>query len=547
MLRSAPVLVALLLFTACDDGDPPGNDAGVFPAEDSGTDPPPSAVTLSNLVDRLIDPVRLAQMPRPFHRTLQASSYDRRAQTPGNDDWFSNEDWASAIRPGFIREEQRDGRTEYVMLDATGPGAMVRIWSASPAGTMRVYLDDDPEPVLVEDMDALTRGRVAPFEDPFAYTVARGANFYFPIPYQSRCVITTDTYPGPEFGGNLYYHFNTIRFVDGTEVEPFSNEAFESARTSIEQARRVMADPSELDDLIAARPGLEEVDLDVSTMGGDPLTIMAGADGTMIRRIDLVPSDLSEEALRATLLVMEFDGRETVRVPLGDFFGGGPGVVVHESLITEVSADGRMTARWALPFMTSASISIEGEMEVSVAGTVSYEPRAADAGELLYFHAGWRQNDARSTRPYYDWTIADLQGRGQYVGTILNITNDRQIWWGEGDEKIYVDGESFPGYFGTGTEDYFGYAHTDTGYFSVAFHGQPVVPVGPGNYGRTSNFRWHLLDPIPFRESFRFDQEVWHWEETDMPLDVVTIWYATSSTTHDDVPPTPGELVVPPL
>lgn len=547
MLRLAPALVALLVLGACDDGPPDGIDAGELPPEDSGTDPPPPAVTLSNLVDRLVDPVRLAEMPRPFHRTYQSSSYDRRAVMPGDEDWFSNEDWASVSRPGFIRTEERDGRTEYVMLDEAGPGAMVRIWSASPAGTLRIYLDDDPEPVLEEDMDALTRGEVPPFDDPFAYTAARGANFYFPIPYQSRCVITTDAYPGAMFGGNLYYHVNTVRFVDGTEVEPFSSEAFDRASASIEQARRVMADPSLLDDVITTRPELAEVDLDLSTSGGEALTIPADPDGTMIRRIDLLPSDLSEEALRATLLVMEFDGRETVRVPLGDFFGGGPGVVEHASLITEVLADGRMIARWALPFLASATIAIEGEMDVSVTGVVSYEPRAADAGELLYFHAGWRQNDARSTRPYYDWTIADLQGRGQYVGTILNITNPRQIWWGEGDEKIYVDGETFPGYFGTGTEDYFGYAHTDTGYFSRAFHGQPVVPVGPVNYGRTSNFRWHLLDPIPFRESFRFDQEVWHWEETNMPLDVVTIWYATASTTHDDVPPLPSELVVPPL
>ncbi len=540
-LRRAPRAVRFLLALAlvaagCDEDGGGASDAGP-PLADAGV-PSAGQVTLASLYDRLVDPARLAEMPAPFHHTLQSSSYDRRSVTPGNDDWFANRDWNE-----FVRMEDRDGRTEMVLLDATGPGAIVRLWSASPSGTLRVYLDDAEEPALEEDMEALMRGMVAPFDDPFSYTAARGANLYIPIPFRTHCVVTTDAFPGPELGGNLYYHVNAIRFDDGVDVEPYTPAALAAAGPSIARARAILADPSVLDDELVT---LTESTGNLTTTG-DAITLDADAGGSQIRRIELHPNDLSDAALRATLLVMEFDGQETVRVPLGDFFGGGPGISQHASLITEAHPDGTFIARWAMPFTTSATIAVEGDRDVTVRARVHVEPRPAAAGELLYFYAGWRQNDARSTRPNYDWTIADLTGRGQYVGTILNITNPDMMWWGEGDEKIYVDGETFPGYFGTGTEDYFGYAHTDTAYFSRPFHGQPITPAGPGNYGRTSNFRWHLLDPIPFRQSLRFDQEVWHWAEVDMPLDVISIWYATADTTHDDVPPTPAELVIPPL
>ena len=68
------------------------------------------------------------------------------------------------------------------------------------------------------------------------------------------------------------------------------------------------------------------------------------------------------------------------------------------------------------------------------------------------------------TRPFRDWHVAGIQGQGHLVGTVLDVENPpAAAWWGEGDEKIYVDGEAFPSLFGTGTEDYFGYAWSTHG------------------------------------------------------------------------------------
>ena len=82
-----------------------------------------------------------------------------------------------------------------------------------------------------------------------------------------------------------------------------------------------------------------------------------------------------------------------------------------------------------------------------------------------------------------DWPALRVSGRpGRFVGLLLNVYNPTPAWWGEGDEKIYVDGESFPSTFGTGTEDYFGYAWGDNHLYSNPFHAQTRCD-GPGSRG----------------------------------------------------------------
>ena len=89
-------------------------------------------VTQRSLVRQLADLEVLARAPKPAYVTRQASSYDRASTTPADaQTWFANVDVGQ-----YIRVEQRDGRKEYVMLDAAGPGVVVRIWSANPAGTL---------------------------------------------------------------------------------------------------------------------------------------------------------------------------------------------------------------------------------------------------------------------------------------------------------------------------------------------------------------------------------------------------------------------------
>ena len=150
----------------------------------------------------------------------------------------------------------------------------------------------------------------------------------------------------------------------------------------------------------------------------------------------------------------------------------------------------------------------------------------------MHFHAAWHlaadlktQTNPGADHGAFDYNYVTIQGRGVYVGDTLTLYNGAPTWWGEGDEKIYVDGESFPSHFGTGTEDYYGYAYGGDEPFSSPFHAQPY---GQGNHAVdvTVDSRYRLLDGIPFTKSLKFDMEVWHWRQTTMDYAPTTFWYA---------------------
>ena len=100
-----------------------------------------------------------------------------------------------------------------------------------------------------------------------------------------------------------------------------------------------------------------------------------------------------------------------------------------------------------------------------------------------------------------DMNLVNFFGEGRYVGTVMHVQNPTQAWWGEGDEKVWVDGERFPSWIGTGTEDYFGYAWSNPEVFSRPYHGQARAD-GPGCGGQIGNVRWHVMDDIPFKKKF---------------------------------------------
>jgi hypothetical protein len=163
----------------------------------------------------------------------------------------------------------------------------------------------------------------------------------------------------------------------------------------------------------------------------------------------------------------------------------------------------------------------------------------------MHFYARWRTDFDVPTRPFKDMRWVEVTGRGRYVGTALAITNPWTDWWGEGDEKIYVDGENFPSHFGTGTEDYFGYAWGSPQLYTHAYHAQPRCD-GPGTFGHNSEVRWHIFDDIPFTKSIIFDLELWHWKVGRVPAYTRTAYYYARPGAKDDHEPiTPSMLRVP--
>jgi hypothetical protein len=204
-------------------------------------------------------------------------------------------------------------------------------------------------------------------------------------------------------------------------------------------------------------------------------------------------------------------------------------------------------SHWWMPFEKNARVAIRNESEDAIYLTGDIVAAKYEwTDNSMHFHAGWRAEHPISTRPRQDWRYMDVKGKGRYVGNSLNVANPVKDWWGEGDEKIYVDGETFPSHFGTGTEDYYSYAWCNNQVFSHAYHNQPRCD-GPGNYGQTSVNRFHILDNIPFEESFVFDMEVWHWKECEVGMAATSYWYARPGS--ETVAPTfeSADLVVHPV
>lgn len=499
-----------------------------------------SPIAFDGLLRELTALDRLARFPDPPYVTRQFSSYDRRSTDPAeatDENWFANHD-----RGEYLRTEERNGETEYVLMDAEGPGAIVRIWSANPndAGILRIYIDHAEDPVIEMPMDRMLGGGEHPFIAPIAGVRGRGWNSYLPIPYASHCKVTSSA---PDF----YYHINYRTYDDGVKVEPFSMDAVREHDALLkEQAGRLL------------QPWLRSIpdDLrDVQHYGGRIAPgetyefVVHGHDSAIYRIAGNIASGNVEAALRGCLLTVAFDQEPPAIVaPLGDFFGTAPGLNTYHGLPLGVREDGTFYCNFTMPFRRAATFRIENHSAYEA--RVRFEIASAAFPwdrDTLYFHAKWRAELGIPTMPRQDWNYLDVQGRGRFAGAALAIANPVPDWWGEGDEKIYLDNESFPSTFGTGTEDYFGYAWCDTQVFSHAFHNQPRAD-GPANFGHVSNNRFHIIDDMPFRSAFRFDMELWHWNlETQVDQAVTAYWYAAPGAADAFEKPDPELLIVPEL
>lgn len=474
-------------------------------------------ITTESLLGEMTDLERLARMPAPAYTCKQFSSWDRESTGPQDlATWFANRDAGQ-----FLRVEEKDGRKEWVMADVDGPGAIVRIWSANPTGTVRIYLDGGDKPAIECPMEELLGGK---FPGLTARSISgeysRGWNLYFPIPYARHMKATCDQ-------EKFYYHINYRTYAPGTDVQTFTLAELKRLSDRIDQTAAALAAPK-----AAAEPPagskVHEYAVELAADEEKPLVELTGSSAIAGFRIQPSAGNLPA-AVRGVVLAMEFDGEKTVECPIGDFFGMAPGLIPYESLPVGVREPPNLYgwSHWRLPFRRSAVVRARNwsGQPVSLKGVFAVTDWTWDDRSLL-FHAKWRIQRGIPTRPFSDWTHLECEGSGRFVGGHLHYINAVKGWWGEGDEKIFVDGEAFPSTFGTGTEDYYGYAWGNPQRFVHAYHNQPHVD-GPGTYGNVSNNRWHIIDDIPFTKSFKFDLEQWQWaENVKATRAAVSYWYA---------------------
>jgi hypothetical protein len=491
----------------------------------------PKTITTATLIEEMTDLAGMAEFPSPYYTCKQFSSYDRASKSP-TENWFANNDCGQ-----YLRVEDRAGRKEYVMMDAAGPGAIVRIWSANPAGTLRIYIDGADQPVIESPMSELLGGKYPGLPRPIAGEYSKGWNLYFPMPYAKSCKVTSDK-------GGFYYHVNYRTYEAGTAVESFRADQIKALSTRLESiVARLSAPRGEAKDL-----GGDTLPFAVQIPAGESVRQEFAGPKAFTRTVVRLTADNLEAGLRGVIVKMQFDGEACIEAPLGDLCGSAPGINPYEALPLGVTKGGEMYCHPLMPFKESAVIELvnHGTQSVSLSGETALKDYTW-TDRSMHLHAKWRVAWDVPTRPMQDWNYLTAKGKGVFAGVAFAIDNPVKDWWGEGDEKIYVDGETFPSHFGTGTEDYYGYAWCWPVPFTHAYHSQSRCD-GPGNYGRTSVNRFHILDRIPFTKDFKFDMELWHWnEKCKVNMAVTAYWYARPGGSDAFKPIAAADAVVRPM
>jgi hypothetical protein len=478
----------------------------------------------------MVDLVGLTKFPDPAYRTVQYSSYDRRSNLPGGPDWFANSDgFGGEPVPNFeavLVEPGEDSIGQYLMADVEGPGALVRLWTAAIDGTVQLWLDGASEPVFDGPANHFFQQVLDSFpqsteldRDRLERTLYQRDAVYAPIPFARRLRLV--------WAGNLrhihFYQMEVRRYELGTRVETFAPDDLETYRETINRVMETLADP----DANVQRGGGDQAQAFNARIDPDTTVDVVTLEGpAAIGRLELkLEANDLDRALRQTVLHIHFDEYPwgQIQSPVGDFFGVAPGVNPYVSLPFTVLPDGTMISRFVMPFERSARIRLEnlGDQPVSVTGSVLPSEYEWDADRSMHFRARWRVDHDLIGDPAHvqDLPFLVANGKGVYVGTTSMLLNPNPVptpygsWWGEGDEKVFVDDELQPSLFGTGSEDYYNYSWSSPDIFVFPYCGQPRND-GPGNRGFVTNYRWHVLDPLPFGRNMRFYMELYSHERT---------------------------------
>jgi len=256
---------------------------------------------------------------------------------------------------------------------------------------------------------------------------------------------------------------------------------------------------------------------------------------------------------RMSILRIYWDGQEapSVECPVGDFFASGWGRYAQlSSLAVCVNPGSAFNCYWEMPFRKSCRITLEniGLEAMTIYYQINYTLTDVPAA-AAYFHAQFRRSNPLPYKEVH--TVLDgVSGQGHYVGTYMAWEVHSTGWWGEGEIKFFLDGDSeFPTICGTGTEDYFcGSYNFDVGKepadkgkpgyreFTTPYAGMHQVIRPDGVYDSQQRFglyRWHIMDPVRFKKDLKVSIQALGWRQGGryLPLqdDIssVAYWYQT--------------------
>jgi hypothetical protein len=234
---------------------------------------------------------------------------------------------------------------------------------------------------------------------------------------------------------------------------------------------------------------------------------------------------------RKIVLRVYWDGEKSpsVEAPIGDFFGVGHGLNRNfASLPITCSSEGRArNCYWYMPFRRSCRITVKNEGTRAVDAFyyyVDYRELPELPADASYFHAQYRQEFPPDERR--DYLLLQAEGAGHYVGCNMSVLQRAMGWWGEGDDRMKVDGESKPSLHGTGSEDYFSDAWGMRESQGL-FYGCPLQEEDFQAGAKATVYRFHIPDPVPFKKSIEVTIEHGHGNDREDLLSSVAYWYQT--------------------
>lgn len=313
-----------------------------------------------------------------------------------------------------------------------------------------------------------------------------------------------------------------------------------------------LIDPSELPYLKNSKM-IQVSSLDTSGGNDDHLTVAPGkkvnildVEGPgLITRIWLAVESPDPYYLRRIIIRMYWDNetKPSVEVPLGDFFGNGFTYRQYTSQYLGMTGGG-FICYFPMPFESNARIEITNEtlQEINeLSYQINYQKfEAALESEVAYFHAFWK----RDIRTNYDsnYQLLNIKGKGHIVGLNLNLqAYDGGLDYLEGDEMIYVDGEKKPSIAGTGTVDFFSASGKfKYGEFSGPYNG---LIYKDDSLGRIAAYRFHIVDPIPFRRGVKFTIEHGHANQEIADYSSTVYWYQMEPHTPFPAFPKAGQRI----
>ncbi|MDR1920044.1 MAG: DUF2961 domain-containing protein [Tannerellaceae bacterium] len=493
---------------------------------------PEERITMECLLDEMVSVEELSRFPDPYYLCLQESSYDRASVSPDLPAWFANNDGF-----GIIRLDSINGRKEKIMFDETGPGVITRIWitTLDKRGTWRFYFDGSETPgwtipaydLMKMNVAGAGLGLIQPHTS-YETDGKGGTTSFLPIPYAKGCKITFEDMPGID-PTPKYYQINYRKYSQNIAIETFSQEVLERAKNKIAEVDRLLRNP-----VVSKKGEIRKETKLLSPSDSISLILPEGEQAVYEISFDIHLSDTSEygTAMRALVFTATFDGKQTIWTPLSDFSGGGMGAPYVDNWYLFSSGQGRVSTRWLMPYRQNATLTLANLSSSTIEATieVNVSPLAWDQ-RSLYFHASWKQengiyihNKPEEADQCVEWNFATIQGKGVYKGDLLSLYNHAPRWYGEGDEKIWIDDDIFPSHFGTGTEDYYNSSWAPVVPFHTPFGGAPRADQ-ESSHGYNAFFRTRNLDGIPFKHDFKFDIEMLGWDSGYADYATTIYWY----------------------